>query len=630
VKLYAGTTEQFRADAQMHRIADKLVAEYVTQIGRKPAPSEVHSWQNSLMALSMLLDQAELNDHGVILEYQLGNTSRRLDAMLTGHAATSAENAVVVELKQWSGESIGPSTADNCVELYVGKQVRRVLHPSVQVGGYQQWLLDNHSVFYETDAVALTAVSFLHNLSFDPDGELWSDRHAEALHHNPLYTGDQSVELAELLNHHLSAGEGVTVMSRVLESKYRPSRKLLEHTAAMIKAQSEFVLLDEQRVAFESVLAEARDGFHDAKKSVVLVQGGPGTGKSIIALHLVGELAKRGYNAMHATGSKAFTENMRRVVGQRAGQSQFRYFNQFGNAAPNDVDVLILDEAHRLRDTSASRFTPKAKRTDIPQVDELIQAAKTTVFFIDDHQVVRPNEVGSTQLILEAADRNKADVTTFELETQFRLAGSKAFLQWVDGLLGLTPESANPTWDPDREAFDFRIVDSVEQLDALIRSKADEGYSARLTAGFCWPWSNPNADGTLVNDVKVGAWQMPWNAKPDAGRLAPGIPPSNFWASDPNGINQVGCVYTAQGFEFDYVGVIWGRDLRWDPATNTWIGDRSQSHDSIVKRSSDRFTDLVKRTYRVLLTRGLKGCFLFLDDGATSRHVSAQTAIEGT
>ena len=186
-------------------------------------------------------------------------------------------------------------------------------------------------------------------------------------------------------------------MARVLESKYRPSRKLLEHTAAMIKANSDFVLLDEQRVAFESVLAEARDGYHEAKKSVVLVQGGPGTGKSIIALHLVGELAKRGYNAMHATGSKAFTENMRRVVGNRAGQSQFRYFNQFGNADANDIDVLILDEAHRLRETSASRFTPKAKRTDLPQVDELIEAAKTSVFFIDDLQGVRPNEVGSTQ-----------------------------------------------------------------------------------------------------------------------------------------------------------------------------------------------------------------------------------------
>ena len=152
---------------------------------------------------------------------------------------------------------------------------------------------------------------------------------------------------------------------------------------------------------------------------------------------------------------------------------------------------------------------------------------------------------------------------------------------------------------------------------------------ARLTAGFCWPWSNPNSDGTLVPDVKVGAWQMPWNAKPDAGRLAPGIPPSNFWASDPNGLDQVGCVYTAQGFEFDYVGVIWGRDLRWDPATNDWIGDPSHSHDSIVKRSGDRFTDLVKRTYRVLLTRGLKGCYVYFEDGATRLALEAETSANG-
>ena len=296
--------------------------------------------------------------------------------------------------------------ADNCVELYVGKQVRRVLHPSVQVGGYQQWLLDNHEVFYETDAVALTAVSYLHNLQYDPAGELWADRHAESLHRNPLYTGDQSTELAEFLDHHLSAGDGAAVMGRVLESKYRPSRKLLEHIAAMVKAQSDFVLLDEQRVAFESVLAAARDGYHDAKKSVVLVQGGPGTGKSIIALHLVGELAKRGYNAMHATGSKAFTENMRRVVGSRAGQSQFRTSTSSATPIANDVDVLILDEAHRLRETSVNRFTPKAQRTECRRSTSSSRPAKTTVFFIDDYQIVRPNEVGSTQLILEAAERN--------------------------------------------------------------------------------------------------------------------------------------------------------------------------------------------------------------------------------
>jgi hypothetical protein len=253
-----------------------------------------------------------------------------------------------------------------------------------------------------------------------------------------------------------------------------------------------------------------------------------------------------------------------------------------------------------------------------------VKASKTSVFFIDDLQAVRPNEVGSTDLIKEAAAKVGADLQEFELETQFRCAGSKAFVSWVDNTLGLD-ETANPIWEG-TEGFDFRIVDSVEQLDATIRSKADEGHSARLVAGFCWPWSDPLDDGTLVPGVKVGNWQMPWNAKSDAGRLVDGIPQERFWASDSRGINQVGCIYTAQGFEFDYVGVIFGRDLRWDPASESWIGDRSESYDSIVKRSGDQFTDLIKRTYRVLLTRGMKACYVHFQDVATAAYVTSRLA----
>lgn len=115
-------------------------------------------------------------------------------------------------------------------------------------------------------------------------------------------------------------------------------------------------------------------------------------------------------------------------------------------------------------------------------------------------------------------------------------------------------------WPADDE-FDFRVVGSIKELETLIRGKAGERATARLVAGFCWPWSDPDAAGELEPDVRVGDWSMPWNARAEAGRLAPGIPKSDFWASDPRGIEQVGCVYTAQGFEFDYVGVIFGPDL---------------------------------------------------------------------
>jgi hypothetical protein len=389
----------------------------------------------------------------------------------------------------------------------------------------------------------------------------------------------------------------------------------------MIAGQHEYVLLDEQLVVFNVVLAQAEAGFHDKQKVVMLVQGGPGTGKSVIALNLVGELCRAGYNAQHGTGSRAFTGNVRRVVGSRAG-IQFKYFNSYATAARDDIDVLVLDEAHRLRASSVNQYTPRAQRSGLAQIDELIRAAKVCVFFIDDLQVVRPGEVGSAELIRQAAHRDGAKLWEFELEGQYRCGGSDAFINWVDNTLNVR-RTANVLWDAS-DPFELRILPTVQELEQRIRDRAAEGYTARLAAGFCWPWSDPRADGTLVDDVQIGDWARPWNAKAEGGRLAPGIPKSDFWASDPDGINQVGCIYTAQGFEYDYCGVIFGRDLRYDPASAQWIGDPSCSEDRTVKRSGSQFAELVKNSYRVLLTRGLKGCYVCFLDEATEYFVRSR------
>jgi len=255
-------------------------------------------------------------------------------------------------------------------------------------------------------------------------------------------------------------------------------------------------------------------------------------------------------------------------------------------------------------------------------VDELIRAAKVSVFFIDDIQVVRPGEVGSSTLIMDAAARAGARLYEHELEAQFRCAGSEEFVNWVENTFEIRP--AQPVLlDPEGE-FDFDVVDSPEELEGLMRARAQEGYSARLTAGFCWKWSDPRPDGTLESDVKIDAWSMPWNAKPDAGKLAKGIPKASHWVRDPGGIDQVGCVYTAQGFEYDFAGVIFGRDLVWRPRKG-WIGQPEFSQDSVVRRGAvkepDRFTELVKNTYRVLLTRGLRGCYVYFEDEQTRDFV---------
>jgi hypothetical protein len=232
-------------------------------------------------------------------------------------------------------------------------------------------------------------------------------------------------------------------------------------------------------------------GFHKRQKYVIIVRGGPGTGKSVIAINLMAELLRKGYNAHYATGSRAFTETLRNVIGRR-GSVQFKYFNSYAAALPDEVDVLICDESHRIRETSNTRFQ---KKSDQPQVTELLRAARVGVFFIDDDQVVRPGEIGSTDYIIKAGNELKTNIEEFTLDIQFRCAGSQGFIAWIENTLGIH-RTANVLWNTREEEFDFRVFSSPAELDRAIRAKAAEGFSARLAAGFCWPWSKARLDGT--------------------------------------------------------------------------------------------------------------------------------------
>jgi uncharacterized protein len=622
VQLWAGTSTDFILDATRNAVAAKLEKAFRFHYHYAPAHEEVVSWQNSLFRMAFALQTGGFIDHGVQLEYQLPLSSKRLDCMVTGNSPEGQPYGVIVELKQWTQAKA--SNADDCVVVWVAGRERDVLHPSRQVGQYQEYLRDMHNVFSKGE-VGLRSCVYLHNFTYDAANELFSDRHKHLRELYPTFAGDQVEELLAYMGEHLHAGGGIQVLERVLNSKFGPSKKLLEHTANVVNDQRSFVLLDIQAVVFEKVLAEARDGAKASKikKTVMLVHGGPGTGKSVIALHLLGRLAGENRQVLHVTGSKAFTQNLRKVVGGGA-DALFKYFNlnRQGECLPNQFDVLILDEAHRIRESSRDRFMPANRGTGLPQIDELVNIAKVLVFFIDDKQVVRRGEVGSSELIRAAAARHNAHLLEYELDAQFRCSGSDGFINWINNTLDIE-RTANVMWD-EVDPYEFRVVDSVEELDKRIREKAADGQSARLCAGFCWPWSNPKPDGTLAPDVRVGAWQMPWNAKAEAGRLAAGIPKSDYWASDPRGLEQVGCIYTAQGFEFDYAGVIFGPDLRYDAAQAKWVGDRSKSRDSGLPADPVQFLELVKNTYRVLLTRGIKGCYVYFMDEATRNFVRSR------
>lgn len=619
VRLYSGTSTDFIADSVHNRIADKLKLAYFATYRREPPRSEIGSWRNSLRAMSQVFEAGHFHDHGVLLEYELPLSSRRLDCLITGRNEQLRDNAVIVELKQW--EACREGDGENVVTFVAGDD-RDVLHPSAQVGRYKTYLEDAQPVFHEaSDPIVLAACSYLHNYQIQPGDPLLAPKFKDLVADFPLYSGDDVEALTQFLYPRLARGQGMHALHRIEASKYRASKKLLDHVGGLLTGRAEYVLLDEQLVAFNRVLTEAKAGFADRRKSAIVIRGGPGTGKSVIALNLLAELSRLGLNAHYVTGSRAFTNTLKAIVGSRAA-SQLKFFNSYSAAEHHIVDVMICDEAHRIRETSNHRFTPAAKRSGKAQLDELFHAAKVTVFFIDDRQVVRPGEIGSANTILAGAGRSNCRIFDYKLEAQFRCSGSDAFVNWVDNTLEVE-RTANVLWNVE-DKYDFRIMDSPEQLERSVREKVAEGHTARMVAGFCWPWSKSQRDGTLVNDVIVGDFSRPWNANPESARLAPEIPPPNLWAHDPRGIGQVGCIYTAQGFEFDYVGIIFGPDLVYRHGTG-WIGNPACSHDTVVKRSKDTFLALVKNTYRVLFTRGLKGFYVHFMDAETRQFFTSRT-----
>ena len=617
MRLYSGTSKQFIDDVYNNKIADKLKNNFLEQFHYNPSPSEVNSWQNSLRSVSMIFDRAHLNDHGIILEYRLPQTSKRLDCLVCGKDALRKDQAVIIELKQW--QTTGHSDGERELKTILNGGFRDVLHPSVQVGQYKEYLQNYHTAFYDGDSpIILNACSYLHNYPYNPKDEIFSEKFKSFISNFPLFTKDDVKELGDYLIEKLSGGEGMEVLSRVEESKFRPSKKLLEHIADIIHGSDEYTLLDDQLVAFDMVINAVEKSFKDGGKTTIIIEGGPGTGKSLIAMNLMGKLSSLHYNTHYVTGSRAFTGTLNKILGNKSSL-QLMHFNKYGKAERDAVDVVIADEAHRMWPKNLDRFTRKEDRVDTPIVDQIINAAKVPVFFVDNLQVIRPNEVGTVQYIQEHATQMKTNVLQFKLQTQFRCQGSDSFVSWINNTLGIE-RTADVIWSK-KENFDFRILVSPQSLEKAILEKSKIGKKARLVAGFCWEWSDPRENGELVPDVTIGDFKRPWNAKSGmkGRRLKDGIPKETLWAHDPNGINQIGCVYTAQGFEFDYVGVIFGPDLKYNLDGQKWEAHPENSRDPSSSRSKEKFIDYVKNIYRILLTRGIEGCYVYFVDKDTER-----------
>ncbi|WP_372008630.1 DUF2075 domain-containing protein [Paenibacillus chitinolyticus] len=421
---------------------------------------------------------------------------------------------------------------------------------------------------------------------------------------------------------HVGKGNGLNLLYLIENGRIRPSKKLIDHVDGLFAGNSEFVLLDEQKVAYETIMSLAKE---TETKKTIIIQGGPGTGKSVISMNALGGLLKHKLNAKFVAPNASFRTVMVETLTKQKARNKtrtkmlFAGSGQFYDTPENFYDVLIVDEAHRLKGKGAFQY-----RGD-NQIEDIIKSSKVNVFFIDDFQRIRPDDIGSIAEIRRIAEENHSEVHKYSLSAQFRCSGAEGFINWVDDVFQIRPTANYDGWD--HRSFEFDIVDSPNKLYEIIKSKNEAGFKARLLAGFAWNWT-AEADGNgngEVTDVIIEEhnFQMPWNARSI----------SNTWAIHENGINQIGCVHTSQGLEFDYVGVIIGNDLKFDLEQLKLYADYDEYKDRVGKRGlkydNEKLSILVKNIYKVLISRGIKGCFLYCRNKELQEYLCQRLNIVG-
>ncbi len=649
--LYEETQAQFARDVERNVVYQKMLFN-AEKSGIHSSENEIASWTNNAPHISKILYEAGVSDSYVTFEFLVPFSRKRIDCVIYGKGKDDTQNVIHIELKQWSNKGVTLGDSDGnfnateknddvvfTVTAYTGHANRIVAHPSQQVKGYQGYL-SNFIEVISNQELHLTGLAYCYNyLKDDPKNPsyLFDEKYKDLLSQYPTYAKDQKPELIEKLSELLRNGDGLSVFNKMMKSPVRPSKKLLNEVTEMIEQgnTSAFSLLEDQIVARNMILDKIRPilrttSTEESQKSVIIVKGGPGTGKTVIALHILAELAKlspkgHGFNVQYATKSKPLLEGVRHQVRPNT-RILFQNVTSYVPATTeeNAVDVLLVDEAHRIQKSANNQYTKAENRTDLPQIDTIIRSAKVTVFFIDDRQAIRGVEIGSTALVKEAAARWNAQVEECELSSQFRCNGSDNYMDWLEQVL----YNKEVTVSFQKEDFDFRIFDDPKEMyDQLVIQNNAPGQTARLMAGFCWPWSTSVVEGDLVRDVQIGDFAMPWETsdKVPYPLLTKKYPRWYEWAYKPLGIEQVGCIYTAQGFEFDYAGVIIGEDLKYNMQLKKIVTDKSACKDPVLKRNVKEanmtFDDYVRNIYRVLLSRGMKGCYVYIVDSSLRNYI---------
>ena len=608
--LYSSNITNFIDDVYDNKIIQILESSKKNELYKGTTNSEKLSWQNSLKYMADIVIKSNIpKDCSVVLEYNLPMTSSRIDFMLLGYDSNHTKRALIFELKQWSKVN-RIHDSEILIETFVGNGLKKVVHPSYQAWSYMTLLADFNKCIQE-NGIILESCSVLHNYVLDKKDPLLDDKFSDLINSVPLFFKNEENKLITFIKEKFCFGDNQAIIQEIDNSQLIPSKSLQNNIDKLLKGNKEFKLIDNQMIIYDQILSTIKKDI----KNVIIVEGGPGTGKSVIAINLLANLAKQGKLCQYVSRNTAprviYSAKLKGTLNKTSIDNLFKTSSAYTEIEKDIFDVLIVDEAHCLTEKSGL-FNNYGEN----QIKEIINSSKCSIFFIDENQKVHLNDIGTKKEIKKWANNLNANVIEFYLESQFRCNGSDNYLKFVDYLLGLKDNYKG------KINYDINICKNPQELEKIIKNK-NINFKSRIIAGYCWNWDKNEINNTDYHDIKIDDYGISWN-----------LGTKQTFAID-NSINEAGCIHSVQGLEFDYVGVIIGKDLYYeDGRIRTNFHNHASSDPSFKgikkiykedKEGANQISDIIiKNTYRVLLTRGTKGCYVYCVDKNLNQYLKEQ------
>ena len=612
--IYDNSLSNFRNDVLLNRMQSILLDKLREKGLSGGSPSEVNSWNNSLHFMKDVLDDTYFSPEcQVAIEYNIPQTSKRVDFMIMGNNGEK-DHVVIVELKQWAKVEKVDDACDHSIMSDL-KSHEPVAHPSYQAFSYKCLILD----YCDDQRISEKTVkpcAYLHNLGEKYRPIIEDNLYREWTGEAPVFLQQDVLKMRDFIKKYIKLkAEDGTLLYNIEKGHLKPTKSLQDALDSMLCGNEEFQMIDEQVVAYDKIMKGIEESQKDNQKHVIIITGGPGTGKSVLAINVLAKcIIDLGLNASYITKNMAPRKcyarllakgNARKLINlQKAIQSPWCL-----PATPNNgLDVGIYDEAHRMQKKPGGRM-PYAGND---MLEDAIKAARVSVFFVDDDQRITVRDIYDVDSIIAYAKRQNAVVhKPYELLSQFRCDGSDGYISFLNNLLEIK-QTANTSFEFNK--LDVKVFDNPVEMRDELRKLNDINHKTRMIAGYCYDWNVKKHRGEWDIELPFG-FKAKWNLEKD-----------EYWAVNPNSFEEVGCIHTCQGMEFDYVGVFIGRDLYYENGhvkTNRYAISRDDSSSGIrLGTTTDDVADkLIRRTYKVLLTRGLKGCFIYCEDEALREYL---------